>query len=87
MHVVAEQRAVVGIGVEVEIAARGSELVLDCLQQLMPVGGEWIVVRPHFMNDFHPGIVAVGMDGDQPAARSERLGERRDHALGLEVER
>ena len=33
------------------------------------------------------GIVAVRVDGDQPAARPERPGERRDHALGLEVER
>ena len=39
------------------------------------------------LDDLHAGIVAVRMDRDQPAARAERVGERRDHALGLEVER
>ena len=49
------------------------------------------------MNGFSPGqtfwmismarIVAVRVDADQPAARPERARQRRDHALGLELER
>ena len=53
----------------------------------MPVMDERIVVRPDLLDDFHAGIVAVRMDADQPAAGAERLGQRPDHALGLEVER
>ena len=34
-----------------------------------------------------PGIVAVRMDGDEPAAGAERPRQRRDHPLGLEFER
>ena len=35
----------------------------------MAVVNERIVVRPDFLDDFHAGIVAVRMDGDEPAAR------------------
>ena len=73
VHVVAEQRAVVGIGVEVEIAAGGSELLLHRLHDLMAIVDERIVARPDLLHDLVAGIVAVRMDGDQPAARSERL--------------
>ena len=38
-------------------------------------------------DDIHAGIVAVRMNGDQPAAGTERACQRRDHALGLEIER
>ena len=53
----------------------------------MAVVDERIVVRPDLLDDFHAGIVAVRMDGDQPAAGAERARQRRDHALGLEFER
>ena len=53
----------------------------------MAVVDERMVVRPDFLDDFHAGIVTVRMDGDEPPAGAERAGERRDHALGLEVER
>ena len=81
VHHVAEQRAVVGIGVEIEIAAGGPKLVLHRFEDLMAVVDERIVVRPHLLDDFHAGIVAVRMDGDQPAAGAERARERPDHAL------
>ena len=56
-------------------------------QDLMAIMDERIVVGPDPPNDFHARIVAVRMDGDEPAAGTERLSERPDHALGLELER
>ena len=70
VHVVAEQRAVVGVGVEVEVAAGGPELVLHRLHDLVAVVDERIVARPDLLDDLLAGIVAVRMDGDQPAARA-----------------
>ena len=87
MHVVAEQRAIVGVGIEVEVAASRAELLFDRFENLVPVMNERIVVRPHLVNDFHAGVMAMGVDGDEPAARAQRLGKRGDHALGFEVER
>ena len=48
---------------------------------------ERVVARPDLLDDLLAGIVAVRVDRDQPAARPERFGKRRDDALGLEVER
>ena len=87
MHVVTKKGTVVGIGVEIELAPGRAELVLRCFHDLMAVVNEWIVARPHAPDDLHAGIVAMRMDGNQPAAWSQRFGQRRDHALGLELER
>ena len=46
-----------------------------------------MIVRPYFLDDLHAGVVAVRMNGDEPAAGAERARQRRDHALGLELQR
>ncbi len=43
VHLVAEQRTLVGIGVEVQVARRRAQFVLGFLEQLVAVGGERIV--------------------------------------------
>ena len=53
----------------------------------MAVVHERIVLRPDLVDDFHAWVMAVRMDGDEPAARTERARERSDHALGLELQR
>ncbi len=77
----------ISVGVEVEIASCKPELVLDLLEKVMPVVHERIVVRPYLMDDFHPGIMTIGVDDDEAPTGSECSRERGEHALGLELER
>ena len=87
VHVVAEQRTLVGIGVEIQIAAGIAQLLLHRLEQIMAAVHEGIILGPHLVNDLHARIAPVGMDGDHAAAGAERAGQRRQHALGLELQR
>src|SRR5208283_5543968 len=87
VHDVAKYRAVFGVGVEVESAAGRTKLVLDRPEDLMTVVDERMIVRPYFLDDLHARVLAVRMNGDEPAAGAERARQRRDHALGLELQR
>ena len=53
----------------------------------MAVVNERMIAGPHLLDDLHARIMAVRMDRDQPAARTERPGERRNHPFGLECQR
>src|SRR5579884_458239 len=87
MHDIAEQRPIVRIRIEIEIAAGGPQLMLDGLEDLMAVVNERIVVRPNLLDDLNARVMAVRVDGDQPAAGAERARQRPDYALGLELQR
>src|SRR5207248_9284764 len=87
VHHVAEQRAVIRIGIEVEFAAAWAQLVLYRFEDLVPIVDEGMVVGPDFLDDFHPRILAVGVNRNEPSARTERPRQRYDYALGLEFER
>src|SRR5215472_5238944 len=71
VHVVTEDRAVVRVGIEVEIAAGVAELGLGDLQELVPVGPERILAGPDLLHDLEAGTAAIGMDGEQPATGRE----------------
>jgi hypothetical protein len=86
VHVVAEQRARVGIGAKIQRPAGAAEFSLGGAQQRMPVGGERAFSGPNAVNDVEPGIIAMRLDRDQPAARRESARERRDNAAGLEFD-
>src|SRR5579871_2402793 len=87
VQVVAEQRTVVGIGVEVEILGVAAEHGLDRAQQFVAIHLERTVAGPDLLHDLGAGIVAVGMHTDQAAARAERARQRRNHPLRLELGR
>ena len=55
-----------------------AQFTLDLAQDRVAVGLEWIVTGPELVDDFDAGIVAVGMDADQPAARPQRAHQWRD---------
>ena len=59
----------------------------DGFEDAVAIVRKWVVVGPNGADDVHPRILAVRMYGDQPAARTERLGEGRDHAFGFELDR
>src|SRR6266853_2511415 len=69
VHLVAEYRAVVGVGVEVEVAAVWSERGAGRLQECVAIGLERIFSRPDALHDLQPRVPAVGMDRDHPPAR------------------
>src|SRR5205814_6335560 len=71
VHLVAEYRAVVRIGVEVEVAAVRSGRGAGGLQQRVAIGLERSFSRPDALHDFQPRVPAVGMDRDHPPARRE----------------
>ena len=73
MHVVAEQRAVVGIDVEVELAARRAELVLDRLHDLMAVVDEGVVARPDVLDDLEAGVIFVATPAHAVADEARRI--------------
>src|SRR5216684_773667 len=87
VHVVAKQRTIVGIDVEIELASGRAELLLDRLHDLVAVVDERIVAWPEALHDLKPRIVAVGMNGDEAAPRPERAGKRRNDPAGLELDR
>jgi hypothetical protein len=60
--------------------------MLDLSQDGMAIGGEGILAGPDAVDDFDSGVVAIGMDADQPAARPQRAGQRAQHFRGLEFE-
>src|SRR5690348_14821515 len=87
VHRITEQRASIGIGVEIEIATGAAEFGLGGAQQLMAIGHERILARPDLLNDLKPRIVAVRVDADEAPARREAARQRR-HDLGrLELDR
>src|SRR5215469_7218596 len=53
----------------------------------MAVRLEWILGRPDLADYFEPGIIAMRMNDDQPAARRQRSGQWRQYALGFELDR
>src|SRR6185437_2369981 len=55
VHRIAEERARIGIGVEVEVAAGRAELGLHLAQQLVPVRHERVLARPDLLDDLEPG--------------------------------
>ncbi len=61
--------------------------MLHRFEDVVPVVNERVILWPDFLNHLHARVMTVRMDGDQPAARPERARQRRDHALGLELER
>jgi hypothetical protein len=87
VHVVAEQRAGVGIGAEIEPARGRAEFRLHRLEQRMPVMDEGIFAGPDALDDLEPRIAAMRLHAEQPAAGPERPGERRDHPARLELQR
>src|SRR3974377_2171479 len=87
MHLIFEERATIGIGIEIESATGCAQLVLGGLEDLMPVVNEWIVTRPDLVNDLHPRIMAGGVDADETSARSYRSRQRSNHASRFEFER
>src|SRR5262249_27272377 len=87
MHVVAEQRANVGIDVGIWVPSSRAELLLDRFHDLVAVVDERVVAGPEALHDLKPRIVAVGMNGDEPAPGPERAGQRRDDATRLELDR
>jgi hypothetical protein len=50
----------------------GAQLVLDLAQDRVTIGLEGIIAGPDLIDDLDAGIVAVGMDADQPAAGPQR---------------
>ena len=87
MHLVAEERASIGVGGEVIVATDATELDLGCAQQLMTIGLERVLARPDLSDDFEPGIIAMGMDDDQPATWRQSPSQRRQYPLCLELDR
>src|SRR5262249_16360473 len=87
MHVVAKQRAIVRIDVEIELASGGAEFLLDGFHDLVAVVDERVVAWPQTLDDLKPRIVAVGMNGDEAAPGPERARQRRNHPAGLELDR
>src|SRR6266567_2325448 len=68
---VAEYRTVVGVGVEIEVAAVGTELSAGRLQQRVAVGLERVFPRPDAPHDLQARVAAVGVDRDHAPARRE----------------
>src|SRR5215468_3464111 len=60
MHVIAETRALIGVGVEVEAARLSTERLLGCLEELMPVHLERILARPDPLDDLEARIPSAG---------------------------
>src|SRR6516164_4177914 len=87
VHLVAEQRARIRIGAEVVVAAGTAELELGPPQQMMTIGSERVLARPDLADYFEPGVVAMGMDDNQPATRRQSPCYRRQYALRLELDR
>src|SRR6266705_6314188 len=85
VHLVAEYRAVVGVGVEVEVAAVCPEGGAGGLQERVAIGLERIFSRPDTLHDLQPRVPAVGMNGDHPPARRKATGERRQDLGRLEL--
>jgi hypothetical protein len=85
VHVVAEDRARVGRGVEIVVPRGRAKLVLDLAQDGVAVGLEGIIARPDLIDDLDAGIPAVRMDADQPPARPQRLDQRRHDFGSLEL--
>src|SRR4051812_34445819 len=86
VHVVTEQRSRIGIGVEVQLPRIVPEVRLHFLQKLVTIVDEGVLAGPDALKDLVAGIVAVRMDGEQPASRPEAAGERRQHLVGLELQ-
>jgi hypothetical protein len=55
MHLVAEQGAVIGIGVEIQVAPRKPELLLERSEDVMPVVDKRVVAGPYPLHDFLAG--------------------------------
>src|SRR5205823_12481113 len=78
VHFVAKERAVVRIGIEVEIAAGLAQFVFRGTKNLVAVVDERIIAGPYLLNDLHARIAAMRMNADEPSARPKRLDKRRD---------
>src|SRR6266568_1002292 len=87
VHLVAEYRAVVGVGVEVEVAAICSERGAGRLQECVAIGLERIFSRPDALHDLEPRVAAVGMDRDHSPARRKTPRERCQDLGRLELGR
>src|SRR5262249_31966933 len=86
VHAVAEDGALVRIGVDRVVPRRGPEMLAHGPEYRVAVGLERVVARPDLADDLHPGIAAARMDADEPPARAERLNERPDDLAGLELD-
>src|SRR6185437_16368043 len=85
VHLVAEDRLVVGWRDEREIACIATELRLEGREQLMPVDLERVLSRPESLNDLEGGIASAGLNREQAPAGSQAANERREDLLGLEL--
>ena len=85
VHVIAEHRASVRIGVEVEVAASGAQFDLHRFQEGMAVDLKGVLARPHLLDNLQPRILAGGMDADEPPAGPQRPRQRTNDLLGLEL--
>src|SRR5207248_10521402 len=72
MHVVAEDRACVCVGVEVVTARVASELGFRRTQEIVPALRIRILAGPYLLYDLQAGIMAVGMDAEEAPAFAER---------------
>jgi hypothetical protein len=77
VHVIAEGRPRIRRGVEIVVARGRTEFALDRAQDRVPVGLEGIIARPDLVDDLDAGVVAVGVEADQPPARPQRARQRK----------
>ena len=85
MHVVAKQRAIIRINVEVQLAAGRPQFLLYGFEDLVTIMHERVVARPNLLNDFVPRIIAVRLNGDQSPAWAERARNVRRGMTAIDV--
>ena len=68
MHLIAEQRALIGIRVEVETTRLRPRILLARLENLMAVRLKGILAGPDSLDDIEARITAAGVNAYQPAA-------------------
>ncbi len=86
VHVVAEHRAAVGVGVEIVVAGVAAELHAGGAQDVVAAGLERVLLGPHLAHDLQPRIAAAGVDAEQTAPGAQRARQRRHHLGRLELD-
>ena len=57
------------------------------LQNVVSAARKGIFFRPNFLNDFKARVSAIGMNAQEPTARGQSFGQRRNDLLHFEFHR
>ncbi len=82
MHLVTKHRLVIRRYGQAEIAGIASQFAAQGRQQFMAADAKWMLLRPQLLDDLETRIMAVRLNREQAAARSQTACQGREHLAG-----